>query len=593
MNQYGQQGAKTSPHNEARSSRSVSLIRKSSKAAVTQIDHLLPIVIAAAALVFYGAGAVPHANGGNWGEFQTFGYMGGIAHSPTYPLLTASIWLITHLVRFLEPAHAANLTNAGFAAAATTLLFIASRDLTRSHLAALISTIVFATAYSTWNQAVQAEVFSLQTAILLGTIVTLRRYRQQPSPSRASLVCFATGLSLTNHGLSIFMLPVTVLYLVTIRPLPNLTIRNIARYIISILLGLSPWLYLIRARFFSVPISAPQNETILGLRDIGHLVVGKPLADTEGGGILSFLFSNPTLVADRSDVLLAGLTRDFGWPWLLVASVGIGLLFKGDWRLGIWIVFTAFCSAIFTFAYQIPDYHRYFTVHVALLSLGLAVGISWLSTIFIRSMDRINKRGRRISSPILSVILLALIVIHLISLLHSDARASIAGHRYHAAVMTDNGLRQLAHMEPNSVYMVDWTSSWHVRYPIYARNMFREKNLDIRTVNYNTMGIEQADEILYSGRRLYLQRVTPEFARKFDVVPQGAFFQIFLHHELPDGQLVKGSDEKIYLISNNTRRWIPTGEIFVAYGYRWDRVRHIRDKDLNAIAIGPPLPDPR
>jgi hypothetical protein len=79
------------------------------------------LAVAVAALLFYGLSAVPDANGGNWGEFQTFGYIGGIAHSPTYPLLTGSIWLVGHVFVFLEPAHAANLTNAGFAAAATLL----------------------------------------------------------------------------------------------------------------------------------------------------------------------------------------------------------------------------------------------------------------------------------------------------------------------------------------------------------------------------------------------------------------------------------------------------------------------------------------
>jgi hypothetical protein len=81
----------------------------------------LALAVAVAALLFYGLSAVPDANGGNWGEFQTFGYIGGIAHSPTYPLLTGSIWLVGHVFVFLEPAHAANLTNAGFAAAATLL----------------------------------------------------------------------------------------------------------------------------------------------------------------------------------------------------------------------------------------------------------------------------------------------------------------------------------------------------------------------------------------------------------------------------------------------------------------------------------------
>lgn len=106
------------------------------------------------------------------------------------------------------------------------------------------------------------------------------------------------------------------------------------------------------------------------------------------------------------------------------------------------------------------------------------------------------------------------------------------------------------------------------------------------------MGIEQAKDILLSGRHLYLQRSTPDFERDFTIVPQGAFFQAFLSAKLEDGDLVKGAGEKIYLIENGIRRWIPTGEIFLAHGYRWDKVRQIDDRDLDAIPLGPDLPDP-
>ena len=106
-----------------------------------------------------------------------------------------------------------------------------------------------------------------------------------------------------------------------------------------------------------------------------YLVVGKPLTDTENGGILSYLFSNPSLIGERLDVFFNSLLHNFGWPWLLVALFGLVLIFWGDYRLGAWILLTALLSAPFTFTYQIPDYSRCFTIHLALLSLGLAMGI--------------------------------------------------------------------------------------------------------------------------------------------------------------------------------------------------------------------------
>lgn len=557
-----------------------------------QRDRHLVLAVAVAAALFYGISAVPNANGGNWGEFQTFGYIGGIAHSPTYPLLTGSIWLVAHAFAFLEPAHAANLTNAGFAAAATVLLFVAARDLARSNVAALVAAAVFSTAFSIWDHAVQAEAFSLQTAVLFGVVVALRAYHRHPSPRGLALVLFATALSLTNHGLSIFMVPATIGYLLIARPRPRLGVRDLIRYVIAFVLGLSPWLYLLRARFFEVATFAPENEGLLGLRDMLHLVVGKPLADTESGGILAILFSNPDLLAERRDVFFAGLLRDFGWPWLLIALLGVGLIFRRDPRFGAWIIFTAFFSGLFTFAYQIPDYSRYFTIHVALLSLGLAVGIAGLTGVAFRLLARAGAPTGRLAPPLVGSLLLVLAATHVAGQIGGEAGAVVAAHRSHAAEMNDNAVRQILHMEPESVYMVDWTSSWHTRYLVYARGIFREKNLDIRTVNYGTMGIEQAKDVLFSGRHLYLQRSTADFERDFSVVPQGAFFQAFLPTQIGDGDLVKGSTEKIYLIAGGVRRWIPSGDIFLAYGYRWDAVRQIDDRDLGSIPLGPDLPDP-
>ncbi len=556
-------------------------------------DRYLVLAVALAALLFYGLSAVPDANGGNWGEFQTFGYIGGIAHSPTYPLLTGSIWLVGHVFAFLEPAHAANLTNAGFAAVATVLLFVAARDLAGGNVAALVAAAVFSTAYSTWDQAVQAEVFSLQTALLLGVVVALRSYHRRPSPLGVALVLFATGLSLTNHGLSIFMAPATIGYLLIARPRPRPSVRDVVGFAAAFVLGLSPWLYLLRARLFSVAISAPENETLFGLREILYLVVGKPFADTEGGGILAFILSDPGMLSLRGDVFLTGLLRDFGWPFLLIAVLGLSLIFRHDSRFGGWILFTAFFSGLFAFTYPILDYARYFTIHVALVSLGLAVGIAGLARLATRLIERTSSSAGRVGSPVVASLLIILATTHVAGQVGGEAGSVVAGHRDHAAIMTEHGVRQLLHMEPDSVYMVDWTSSWHTRYLVYARQMFREKGIDIRTVNYGTMGIEQAEDILFGGRHLYLQRTTEEYDRDFNVIPEGAFFQAFLPLEFADGDLVKGSDEKIYLISDGARRWIPTGEIFLAYGLRWDRVRQIDDRDLNGISIGPDLPDPR
>jgi hypothetical protein len=57
-----------------------------------------------------------------------------------------------------------------------------------------------------------------------------------------------------------------------------------------------------------------------------------------------------------------------------------------------------------------------------------------------------------------------------------------------------------------------------------------------------------------------------------------------------DGTLLKGSRQAIYVISSGRRRLIPNGQTFDALGYRWKNVQQISDSQLESIPEMPPLP---
>ncbi|NKB17869.1 MAG: hypothetical protein HC770_06975 [Pseudanabaena sp. CRU_2_10] len=57
-----------------------------------------------------------------------------------------------------------------------------------------------------------------------------------------------------------------------------------------------------------------------------------------------------------------------------------------------------------------------------------------------------------------------------------------------------------------------------------------------------------------------------------------------------DGTLLKGSRAAIYVISSGRRRLIPNGQTFDALGYRWENVQQISDSQLESIPEMPPLP---
>ena len=553
----------------------------------------LPVAaVAGLALPFYWLSAVPHVNGGDTGEFQTFGYLGGIAHPPTYPLLTGLIFAGSHTLGFLEPAHAANVVNATIAALATVLLFIVARDVTGSWAAAATATVVYATGFRVWADAAQAEAFSLQAALVLGVAVALRAFQRRPTPARLAGVAFATGLSLTNHGLSVFMVPLTLAYVLFRWPLRVPRPREAVMSAGAFALGLTPWIYLLRARWTAVVLKQPETRVLLEFRDMWDLVVTASAAPG-GVGLVERFVNDPGPPEARWHALTTDTLREFGWLWIIAITAGFFFIAARDWRLAVWTLGTAAFTAWFAFLYEISDYDQYFSLIYVVLSIWLAGGLALLLTAVRTALPRFGF-GRLVRPAMcaLSIVILAGAGARAGVQMTGDAGRNISEQWEHAETHYVHARSQIRHMVPNSVYMTNWPSSLYHQYALHIEGFGSDKNIEVRTTRYETMGIDQAEEILRSNRSLYLQRSTPAYERDFTVVPEGAFFQVFRSVDIHDGELVKGDRDRVYLIEGGQRRWVPTLEIFDAHGFAWGRVRVLEDRDVSRLPEGPPLEMP-
>lgn len=476
---------------------------------------------------FYWLSAVTRVGGGDWGQFQTFGYMGGIAHPPGYPLIIGSINLATRLIRIDEPAHVANIVNASFATAAGVALFYAGWLLTRSRVAAVLATVVFATGYSIWAQATQAGHISVQTMLVFLLVLALAAYDERPTPNRLAAVAFAAGLSLTNHGLSVFMLPATAL-LVAIRRFPGITRpRTLLTAGAAGLLGLTPWLYVLRGLLVPVPANRPETIQRLSFSDLWHLIVGKPFDVVNESGATALP------VEDRRLAILAewpsfahDVLREFGWFWIALSLLGWLALTRVRPRLAAWIAWTGLSTLWFALATPpLLDSDRYFSVVYALLAVCLASGIGASVHGAARLAGRLPPRHVRYLAPAVGVVFILATGLRVHQQLTGPARVNVVRLRENAAEQAEIGLRIVTTMEPGGVYFTNWTSSW---YPRYARHVLGfDRGLRIDTVDFWTMGIDRADEVLGSGHRLYLQRSTPEYEESFNLVKRaGVFYEV-------------------------------------------------------------------
>ena len=59
----------------------------------------------------------------------------------------------------------------------------------------------------------------------------------------------------------------------------------------------------------------------------------------------------------------------------------------------------------------------------------------------------------------------------------------------------------------------------------------------------------------------------------------------------PEGTLIKGNGDSVYVISDEKKRWIASLEIFNALGYKWENIFQISEEELNLIPIGSKISD--
>jgi len=56
-----------------------------------------------------------------------------------------------------------------------------------------------------------------------------------------------------------------------------------------------------------------------------------------------------------------------------------------------------------------------------------------------------------------------------------------------------------------------------------------------------------------------------------------------------DGLLLKGSGPEVYVLENNSKRWVSSLDAFEHYGYQWDEVHLVDDSFLTQFPDGRPL----
>lgn len=176
-------------------------------------------------------------------EYITAAATLGIAHPSGYPLYI----LLGKLFTFIPLGTIAwrvNLMSAVFGALTCSLLYLITRNLTKSHIIGVFCGLVLGFSEIFWSQSVIAEVYTLNAFFSALVLYLLILWTQKRDEKYLLWFSFLFGLGITNHEMLGLQAPVFLVYILLVDRGFWKKWRLIIKMVFLFFLGLSVYLYL-------------------------------------------------------------------------------------------------------------------------------------------------------------------------------------------------------------------------------------------------------------------------------------------------------------------------------------------------------------
>jgi hypothetical protein len=329
------------------------------------------IIVGAAAFALYHATLLPGFDFGDTGSFQTTVGSAVITARDGYPLYFALGRLFLWLTR-AEPAYALNLASAAQAAVACGLIVLVAEELSGSLAAAVAAGLIFAGSYTFWSQAIIAEVYALHLAFVAATLLFLLRWQRRPSTARLAAFFALYALGFGNHLSMILLAPAYTVFLLSAAPLGWRSMfapRIVGLGALFACLGAAQYAWNFQAIW-----SAPQPAH--GVADaLARFWFDVTKSDWRETMVLSVPRS---MFVDHLRMYLFDLRQQFGSFVPGVAAVGLGWLFRTDWRRGALLSLLYIASALFAYSYDVGDTHVFYLPSHLCVALLVAPSVAAL-----------------------------------------------------------------------------------------------------------------------------------------------------------------------------------------------------------------------
>lgn len=324
-------------------------------------------------------------------ELATVPHQLGLLHSPGYPFYTWVGKAFT-LLPFGDVAFRMNLMSALSAAGASALLYGIVVTLSRSRIAAVFASMLFAFSPTLWSQAVITEVYAPNVFMVALTLLLLFQWSERcrgrglsrTGPTAAVFLwgaCLVYGLSMGTHLSNLALAPAILLYVWT-------TARGASIPLPTLLIG-GGLFVLTLTQFAWLPLQASTLNDELMLK----------YAPDNPRGVFDYIFNvfhedrfafPLSALPDRMAVYAETLGKNFGYWGLLLFLPGIWGMLRRQ-RKAFYLLALAYLAEIGYFTqYNVTDVAVFFIPAHLIFVVFVAFGIAW----FLRLMLLIAGRSR-------------------------------------------------------------------------------------------------------------------------------------------------------------------------------------------------------
>ncbi|HEX7136860.1 MAG TPA: DUF2723 domain-containing protein, partial [Vicinamibacterales bacterium] len=348
--------------------------------------RLSPRACAAAAVFALYVATAARDVGGPGLDSAKFGYMSrilGVPHPPGYPLYMIVGWMWSWLP--IGSLMFRMSVFSGACGAASVWLVAVFLELLGcgAGVAALVA-LIAGLGRTFWSQSVIPEVYTLHTALLLATLVSLVAWKRSGNPQLLYLASLAFGLDLAHHTDVAVFAPAILVFVIAVSPRSLTSPRVVATCAALVLMPMLLYVYIIIRTNQEAPYVEAGATTISGLVDV---ISGRQF------GYLLFRGGMLDAIRDRWVSLARFFQLEMGWWGTAFAPAGFVVLWRRDRAASLLVGLGALGMLTFVVNYYPPD------IEVFLLPVFL---MCWLA--IGAAVDAMSRLDRRMSWPAVAVL---------------------------------------------------------------------------------------------------------------------------------------------------------------------------------------------